>query len=387
MKIRLIWLGVWLFAVASCKTPKKIGAKNLRPYASLNLNIKHRLIQQKEYATFYFQTYAQHYRLTLRIFPSHKDKTVILEKTQEMEAAPNVIQAIKLPIQAALQTYVVELLFTNLDDQTTYNDVIFVKTTTTNEHTVRLKNSQQVVLNRYVPMNTRLQLFSGLDTTQTFYVRYFSRKYHPAPPPHIRRNLVFNPKKRSKTTFVIPNKQSFTLAQRGVYFIQTDTLSDAGLFVNCFAEDFPKLTQAEELTWSVRYISKNEEYKKMTARKANKKLELDKFWLQRGGTKEKARWLISQYYNRIQQANEYFTSYKAGWKTDRGIIFTIFGQPTRVQKTRHYEYWFYKRNEHRDYVEFFFDKQGLQYTLRRSPHLEMAWNAQIYEWRSGTVEF
>ena len=87
----------------------------------------------------------------------------------------------------------------------------------------------------------------------------------------------------------------------------------------------------------------------------------------------------------MQLANEFFTTYKEGWKTDRGIIFTVFGMPTTVQKTATYEYWYYKRTSERDLVEFTFDKVDGLYLLRRSPSYTQPWSAEVFAWRSGRV--
>ena len=36
------------------------------------------------------------------------------------------------------------------------------------------------------------------------------------------------------------------------------------------------------------------------------------------------------YYRRVRFANEEFTQYKDGWKTDRGMIYILFGPPNQV---------------------------------------------------------
>ena len=45
---------------------------------------------------------------------------------------------------------------------------------------------------------------------------------------------------------------------------------------------------------------------------------------------ERAKELIKNYYGRLQHANLFFTSYLEGWKTDRGMIFMIFGERTNA---------------------------------------------------------
>jgi hypothetical protein len=40
-------------------------------------------------------------------------------------------------------------------------------------------------------------------------------------------------------------------------------------------------------------------------------------------------------------ANLLFTDYKQGWKTDRGILYAIFGQPVEVYRSNFEEVWAY----------------------------------------------
>ena len=73
----------------------------------------------------------------------------------------------------------------------------------------------------------------------------------------------------------------------------------------------------------------------------DKKLALDKFWLAKAGSEERGKELIRKYYNRVQDANNYFSSYTEGWRTDRGMISIIFGKPNVVTRTRREEIWSY----------------------------------------------
>ena len=73
------------------------------------------------------------------------------------------------------------------------------------------------------------------------------------------------------------------------------------------------------------------------------KAALDEFWIKCGGNVEKARELIRIYYTRVLYSNYYFTSYKEGWRTERGMIYIIYGPPDKVYKTTEGESWGYKK--------------------------------------------
>ncbi len=71
--------------------------------------------------------------------------------------------------------------------------------------------------------------------------------------------------------------------------------------------------------------------------------------------------MMNLYFNRVAYANEHFTHYLKGWKTDMGMIYILFGPPNSVDRhpfevdTKPYEVWdYYQRN--REFV--FMDETG-----------------------------
>jgi GWxTD domain-containing protein len=57
--------------------------------------------------------------------------------------------------------------------------------------------------------------------------------------------------------------------------------------------------------------------------------------------------LMVEYYNRIRIANERYSHYTDGWRTDMGMVFIIYGNPSNVDRhpfenqTKPYEVWDY----------------------------------------------
>ncbi len=70
---------------------------------------------------------------------------------------------------------------------------------------------------------------------------------------------------------------------------------------------------------------------------------------------------MQEYYNRVAYANEHFTHFFSGWKSDRGMIYILFGPPDDVERhpfnidTKPYEIWHYYRKSHYFY---FADETG-----------------------------
>jgi GWxTD domain-containing protein len=78
--------------------------------------------------------------------------------------------------------------------------------------------------------------------------------------------------------------------------------------------------------------------------------------------------LMEEYFNRVAYANEHFTHFFAGWQSDRGMIYIIFGPPDNVERrpfnsnSKPYEIWQYYRKAH---TFVFIDDTGFgDYRLR-----------------------
>jgi GWxTD domain-containing protein len=84
----------------------------------------------------------------------------------------------------------------------------------------------------------------------------------------------------------------------------------------------------------VLYIITDEERKAFKALKTDEERDqfIEQFWLRRDpdpDTPENE--YKDQYYERIQYANEHYTSGVAGWRTDRGRIYITFGKPDEIE--------------------------------------------------------
>jgi GWxTD domain-containing protein len=386
INLTIIAIAILLTIISSCSESQKLKNQTLKPYpTTLGLGFQYKIYHNSlETSTLYIQTDDIEYRVTLRAYADFRSKTVIYEHSQQIIGDANSVQCVPIPVR--LSQYALEILVFNPNNNKSYNDVIWVDKTISGEQSLLgTDETDEVFVKKYIAVGSALLFETVKPKTDVLYLRYFDDNYKPAPPPHISKTLLFNPLRGAKNTFSIPKNEYYTFQKKGLYFIQSDTLTMSGIFINVVDTDFPKLTDIDDLTLSIRYITKNEEYQRLISKNVDTKMELDRFWLERAGSKEKARGMIRLYYNRIQLSNEYFTSYKAGWKTDQGIIFTIFGNPTRVQKTESYEYWYYRRTGNRDSVEFVFDNKNGIYILRRNPLLEQPWSAEIFAWRSGNV--
>jgi GWxTD domain-containing protein len=122
----------------------------------------------------------------------------------------------------------------------------------------------------------------------------------------------------------------------------------------------------------------------------NRKLAIDNFWLKLNPDIASARELIRVYYKRAYFANIYFSSYKEGWKTDRGMIYIIFGPPRLLVKDSEMEKWTYFTKKGGPIAVFVFKRSenqftNLDYQLERSADSNAFWREAVDSWRKGKV--
>jgi hypothetical protein len=100
--------------------------------------------------------------------------------------------------------------------------------------------------------------------------------------------------------------------------------------------------------------------------------------------------LLKRYYGRVKEANKYYTSYTQGWKTDRGMVFVVFGKPTNMYMTSKGEVWVYGMETSMNSIRFVFNKtenpfSDNDYILERSQFFKDPWYSAVDYWRQGHV--
>ena len=201
---------------------------------------------------------------------------------------------------------------------------------------------------------------------------------------------------------VIPYSDTMPMMfpREGIYLCTIGrNIKEGYTFLNMGAS-YPAMTTPEVMIEPLAYLASQDEV--ATLRSAIKpKVALDDFWIKCGGNVEKARELIRIYYTRVLYSNYYFTSYKEGWRSERGMIYIIYGPPDKVYKTSEEESWGYRKpviksswgGRYRvsdEYLFFNFKKReniysDNDYYLSRSETLVTYWDQAISNWRKGIV--
>lgn len=201
--------------------------------------------------------------------------------------------------------------------------------------------------------------------------------------------VVFKPQLTSQLDFDENNMLEYIVTKKGLYHFQTSENIKTGPTLFNFQEHFPKVKNPDNMIGPMRYISTKKEYAVLTDSE-DKKLAIDNHWLELAGSSERARTLIREFYSRVESANNYFTSYLEGWKTDRGIIYIIYGSPNVVYKNKDYENWIYGEENNMMSLSFTFYKvknpaSNNDFSLNRSPAFKNSWFRAVDSWRNGRI--
>ncbi|HPR73517.1 MAG TPA: GWxTD domain-containing protein [Bacteroidales bacterium] len=291
----------------------------------------------------------------------------------------------------------------------------------------RLRND---VVQTFVPFNTLsynnrynfrvLDYFSGKQVFKTvlkpdefinlihlthppdsIYVSYYRRFTEiPDPPSMIvpERTIDYGP------DTIVPLPYSDTLPlnfpNEGIYQISTGREIKEGYTLLNLGSVFPEMNTPEIMIEPLAYLTDPAELDSLF-NAPDPKLALDEFWIGCGGNIERARELIRIYYTRVLYANRYFTSYKEGWRTERGMIYIIYGPPDKVYKTTDGEDWGYRKpviksrwgNRYTVNEEFLYftfrekdsDFSDNDYYLSRNESLITYWAQAVASWKRGIV--
>ncbi|MBI3519124.1 MAG: GWxTD domain-containing protein [Bacteroidetes bacterium] len=179
------------------------------------------------------------------------------------------------------------------------------------------------------------------------------------------------------------------LPQKGFFHLKTNNDTKDGVTFFVYESSYPKIKNTEQMILATRYMMAKKEFDNCM-QSSDKKGAIDKFWLDIAGSNERAKELIRKYYGRVQEANKLFTSYQEGWKTDRGMIYIVFGAPNKVSKRKNGEMWTYGETGNPHSIVFSFIKvvnpfTDNDYYLERNEMYKAPWYEAVDMWRQGRI--
>jgi GWxTD domain-containing protein len=288
----------------------------------------------------------------------------------------------------------IELLFSDQLKRTRAQENIAIDKSDLNHHhnylALTIPNNQ-VVYGSSVPPGSRVRIIYGRSSDESFYIKRFNSLDKLPPPPF----SYYNPEPIANLQFssnklAMADGNNITiLPESGYYHISRGEFNTTGIGFHVRYDDFPELTKLEHLLLPLRYITSRKEFDAISLSN-EAKLELDDFWLECGGSADKAKELIEKYYGRVEEANRYFSSYLEGWKSDRGLIHIVYGNPTKVVQKEGYETWIYGEENNLNTLSFSFKEEQNylspnHYVLIRDPIYKNSWSRAVDSWRNGRI--
>jgi GWxTD domain-containing protein len=226
------------------------------------------------------------------------------------------------------------------------------------------------------------------DSSEVTYVYYYSHSFDPSRAPMAMRPGPGNASLSIDSIFTLAPNRYFSPTKDGLYFFQSDSNTTSGRSILVKNEPYPQPKEIHQLTQPLIYITTRVEFLKLKKDLTDKQA-LDKFWLSTLGSPEKARTAIKAFYQNVEISNRLFSSYKEGWKTDRGLIYTVMGAPLAVNKMNDGETWIYQDVAGNE-LNFSFLKirnifSNNHYELIRDPSYDRTWFQAIDRWREGRI--
>lgn len=261
--------------------------------------------------------------------------------------------------------------------------------------------SKAKIFNPVLRVNDFINLIYRREPVDSLYISYYRPFTEiPDPPSMILPEKTLDYEPERIVAIAYSDTLPMMFPKQGIYLCSVKRGLKDGYTIYNMGDDYPTMTTPEVMIEPLAYLANEDEMAELRSAQ-NPKLALDNFWIKIGGNVEKARELIRIYYTRVLYSNYYFTSYKQGWMTERGMIYVIYGPPDKIYKSDEEEIWGYKKpvvksswggrySVKQEYLYFTFKHRNSVFTdndfyLSRSETLVTNWDQAILSWRKGIV--
>ena len=335
--------------------------------------------------------------VVVEITPSEQDipiKSIRILDEDKAKAPKTLIASTNLYIPAGKNT---ELNITLTDENRSRSQkfkIIADKTDLSNRQNYLItKDNKDIPLftDRIKPYTNYL-LHTNEAITDRVLVRVYNREFPMPPPPFtIYEPSPFDYKADSVATLPLNGNEPIEIksGRSGFYHFHEDEQNKKGLTIFVSDPEFPKVQTVEDLLNPLRYLMGGKEYQNIIDA-PDRKLELENTWIAWTGSRDRARKAIKAYYLRVENSNSYFSSHVEGWKSDRGIIYIVYGKPNKVYRTDQVETWIYGEESNPLSVTFHFIKvinpfTDNDYRLNREELYKPSWYRSVNAWRDGRI--
>jgi GWxTD domain-containing protein len=329
-----------------------------------------------------------------RIVPDYTTNTILASDTLSKnfsitEGSSGKIVKFKIKNIPGRDSFLLVLILSDSDGEIVFIHDILIKTNQENKKYAIFDGAGSYPLFRnHLTITDNFAIKS--NSNNKLVVNYFDYTFTPALPPMATGNPPAPAKEfKVDSTFEIYTNTAINFNKIGLYFIQTSDDRQAGISIIVEPNKFPTITKTFDMVNPMIYILTRDERVKLFAAE-NPKKELDAIWLNLGGNKSQAKKLIKAFYKRVEFANINFTTYKPGWKTDKGMIYVVYGKPDEVFRFNDKEIWRYNKKGSFSEITFIFYKRENTfsdniYDLERNERYNQIWYPMVEQWRNGVL--
>lgn len=238
-----------------------------------------------------------------------------------------------------------------------------------------IEKGSELITEKYLSVGSEYRV-QGIDSKPLF-VSFYKTDFPAASPPFADRESIPDRFMFYDSSFRVTPGSTIIPKHQGLYLFQKDTSAAEGFAIRVVDKIYPKFSTISDLIEPMIFVTTQDEYGQLMKAEGDK-TKFDKVVLDITTDKERAKTFMRNYFRRVELANLYFSSFKSGWKTDRGMIYLIFGLPDEVSVNDGSEVWFYKNSKTR----FSFVKSGSvydpdNYVLLRDKRFMETWFAQV----------
>lgn len=385
MRILILWI-LWTFI--SCTSLSDIPSfdQSLNPYNS-PLKAQYHVVYQDSMPFLWIKALSSNLRVAFSCYNDASKHQLLFEYERDFKRSFN--QTINIKTEHMPARFWVFLTLTDLNTGHVLRDAQMVQIHKDSPQTiVLLDDENRPCWNNRVTTSSLLKIRHVNPQIKELHIKYFGQLEIAAKHPI---DLLQDNFDLGQYRFVttVPIDKKIQLEQLGTYWIQSDSNSKDGLFVLCTAPYFANVLSISSRISCLQYLCTTEEYRTISLSSTPQE-QLETYWSnQRQRTSKKragTTGLSSIYYDRIQQANTFFTRIRKGCLSDRGMSFIVFGSPDKVIKWENKELWFYNATNSRNPIELLFYLKNSQYQLKRSADLKVPYKRSSYNWPNNSTE-
>jgi len=240
----------------------------------------------------------------------------------------------------------------------------------------------------YLNEGEKVRVKNLFDSTITYSMTGYQYDAPMPMPPFDQSTRAEKVKTRLDSTYQFGHDEVLTIEKRGVYTISANGNESEAIQLLVGDPYYPYFGDYSDISLPLIFLSTKTEYEALN-QADNARDGFEDFVQNTISSNEKvAKDFIKFYYRRIRKAGRLFTEDREGWKTDRGMIYLIFGDPLQVFRNEDNEMWVYTSGSG-GRLRFVFDKisqgQMVKYQLIRGDRFKEDWMTAVTQWRSGRI--